>query len=170
MRDSPREPWKRRDEIVTFKVNPQLAITAAGLFPGSSTSDGPDGSLVLNLNTGKAKAEIFAVPRPGGGFSVHALGLNKYVIVSVQENDVYSYSLLQIDKGEAVVSSLFYDKIDRKAFLATKGRIASEFKIGNVCYFDPAHFANKQDEMRNYFAQLTNSPAGPQIKFVPIQN
>jgi hypothetical protein len=136
------ETYERDDARAPWKKNDGLTIFTA------------DQSLTIH------EVDDAGKPKNRETTTIHALGSGRFLVQTLFANDGhYAYGVLDIRNGEGVATGFGCKVIDQAAFRRDGGKI-----VKDACELDTA------PDPLAILRKLAAKPAGPQMRYVPVQN
>jgi hypothetical protein len=96
--------------------------------------------------------------KPDEDYTLHPLGPKRFLVQARFSAERYAYGVLEIRRGEGIVTALQCKNINRRAFKAAGGKITAD-----DCALDGISNALR------LLKQFAKHPTGPQIKYVPVR-
>lgn len=134
------EVYERDDERTPWKKNDSLTAFVA------------DASLVMRELDAQGK------PKDDMVFTIHPLSAGRYLVQArFKDSDDHAYGVLEVRNGEGLATGLSCKSIDQAAFRRAGGTIENDF-----CKLDGA------PNPLALLQQLSVTPKGPQVRYVPV--
>jgi hypothetical protein len=135
------ETYERDDASAPWKKNDDLTVFTA------------DQSLTIR------ELDEAGKPKNPDTTTIHPLGSGRFLVQTHFVNDGrYAYGVLDLRNGEGVITGFGCKVIDQAAFRRQGGKI-----VEDVCELDGA------PEPLAILRELAAKPAGPQMRYVPLQ-
>jgi hypothetical protein len=124
-------PWKKGEKTFVLIADAEKVIREAD-------------------ESGKAKQ--------GEEYTLHPLGPNRFLVQARYNPERYAYGVLEIRRGEGIVTAIQCKNIDQQAFKAAGGTVATD-----DCALDGI------SDAAGFLKRLAARPLGPKLKYVPVR-
>ncbi len=124
-------PWKKGEKTFVLVADAEKVIREAD-------------------DSGKAKQ--------GEEYTLHPLGPNRFLVQAKYNPERYAYGVLEIRRGEGIVTAIQCKNIDQKAFKAAGGTVTKD-----DCALDGISNA------AGFLKRLAARPLGSKLKYVPVR-